>query len=51
MIQNLPPDNAGGHELTSREATVDAASYDDGVAALRALVGDGERIITLRVSG
>jgi hypothetical protein len=48
MIQTVPPDNAGAHELATREVTAEAATYEGAVAHLREQVHDGERIVTLR---
>ena len=45
-IQQIPPDNAGGHVLESRDIVVeDAASYEEGKAEIADQVPDGWRII------
>ncbi|MFC8921709.1 hypothetical protein [Cellulosimicrobium sp. NPDC057127] len=45
-IQQIPPDNAGGHALESRDNVVeDAASCEEGKAAIADKVPDGWRII------
>jgi hypothetical protein len=48
MVQPVPADNSGTHDLPVRELSAEAATYDGAVARLRELVDDGERIITLR---
>ncbi|MGW8566686.1 hypothetical protein [Isoptericola sp. NPDC055881] len=50
-VETIPPDNSGTHETQVREVEVEAATYEEGMAALRAQLADGERLITIRVTG
>ena len=49
-VETIPPGISGNHETAVRDVNVEAATYEDGVAQVRAQLGDGERLITLRVS-
>jgi len=49
-VETIPPDNSGTHETAVRDVAVEAASYEDGVAQLRAQLADGERLITIRTA-
>lgn len=50
MVEAIPEDNSGSQELLVREVSVDAATYEGAVAHLREQVGEGERMITIRVA-
>ncbi|KQP62886.1 hypothetical protein [Nocardioides sp. Leaf285] len=47
-IQEVPPDHRGGYELASDEVTVEAASYEEGVAEATKLIPEGWRKIFVR---
>ena len=49
-IETIPADSSGTHEPQVREVQVEAATYDEGAAALRAQLADGERLITIRTA-
>jgi hypothetical protein len=49
FIQPVPEDNSGRTVLPTREVSAEAVDYDEGVRLLRAQLGEGERIIALRV--
>lgn len=49
MAQETPPDHSGRHDLETRELQVEAASYEEAVAALDELVPAGWRLLWRRV--
>ncbi|WP_460866750.1 hypothetical protein [Nocardioides pakistanensis] len=48
-IQEVPPDNQGGHRLASDEIRAEAASVEEGQEMLSRQVPDGWRVIAWRV--
>lgn len=50
-VETIPPDNSGTHDTQVREVEVEAATYEAGRALLDDELKNGERLITIRVTG
>ncbi|MGW8566775.1 hypothetical protein [Isoptericola sp. NPDC055881] len=50
-VETIPPDNSGKHETQVRDVEVEAATYEAGRTLLDEQLQDGERLITIRVTG
>lgn len=49
-VETIPADNSGQGATDVRDVELEAATFEEGMTALRAQLAEGERLITIRVA-